>query len=271
MYAFAKSAGKWLKQNLRRKAVPVDPEQLRLATFNVWFDPFESQRRCNAVLSILESEAPDIVALEEVTAPFLEAVLRAPWVRAHYTSSRIKVSETDRYEVVMLSRLPVVRFTAHTLSSDMGRKLHALELRTKRGSLVVAGIHLESMKDRAPMRLKQIEECTSILNGCDCAIWMGDFNAAPGSAEDERILSTFRDAWMELSDAPGYTRDTTCNAMLAKVKDDRHQRIDRIFWRGDGYRPASIRLLGTTPLEGSAGQVFPSDHFGLVAELATSA
>jgi tyrosyl-DNA phosphodiesterase 2 len=270
MYAFAQRAGKWLKQNPRRKLAPIDLNQLRVATFNVWFDPFESQRRCDAVLSILETEAPDIIALEEVTPPFLGALLASPWVRAHYTSSRTRLL-AERYDVVMLSRLPVARFTAHTLTSEMGRKLHALEIRTTRGTLVVAGIHLESMKDRTPTRLTQIDECVPILTRAESAIWVGDFNAAPSSDEDERILCQFRDAWSELSDSPGYTRDTTRNAMLAKVKDDRHQRIDRVFWRGDHYRPARIRMLGTSALDGSAGQIFPSDHFGLIAELECSA
>jgi tyrosyl-DNA phosphodiesterase 2 len=268
MYAFSKSAGKWLKQNPRRRLAPIALDQLRVATFNVWFDPFESQRRCQAVLSLLEAEAPDVIALEEVTPAFLATVLATPWVRAHYASSCIRLPENERYWVVMLSRLPVARFTAHTLTSDMGRRLHMLELRTTRGSLAVAGIHLESMRERTATRLRQIDECIPILSQADCAIWVGDFNAAPSSDEDERILCAFRDAWSELSDAPGFTRDTTRNAMLAKVKDDRHQRIDRIFWRGDGFRPAHIRLLGTAPLEDCAGQVFPSDHFGLIAELA---
>lgn len=266
MYAFTRRAGKWLKQHPRRKVAPIDLDQLRVATFNVWFDPFENQRRCRAVLSILEAEAPDIIALEEVTSPFLGALLSSTWVRAHYTCSRVRLLDAERYDVVMLSRLPVARFTAHALTSDMGRKLHALEIQTTRGTLAVAGIHLESMKDRTPTRLRQIDECIPILSRADCAVWLGDFNAAPTSDEDERIRCQFRDCWAELSDAPGYTRDTTRNAMLAKVKDDRHQRIDRIFFRGDGYRPARIRMLGTTPLD-SAGQIFPSDHFGLIAEL----
>jgi endonuclease/exonuclease/phosphatase family metal-dependent hydrolase len=271
MYAFTRRAGKWLKQHPRRKLAPIDLTQLRVATFNVWFDRFESQRRCDAVLSILEGEAPDVIALEEVTPPFLDALLASPWVRAHYASSCTRLVDADRYDVVMLSRLPVARFTAHPLTSDMRRKLHAVEIRTTRGTLVVAGIHLESMRDRTPTRLQQIDECIPILSRAECAIWLGDFNAAPSSDEDERIGSAFRDAWAELSDAPGYTRDTTRNAMLAKVKDDRHQRIDRIFWRGDAYRPAQIRMLGTAPLDGSAGQIFPSDHFGLIAELQCSA
>lgn len=267
MYAFSKSAGKWLRQSPRRKPAPIELAALRVATFNVWFDRFEQQRRCSAVLAILRDEAPDIIALEEVTPSFLTALLAESWVRAHYATSRVKLLESVRYEVVMLSRLPVARFTAHTLTSDMDRKLHALTIPTTRGSLLVAGIHMESMKDRTPTRLTQIDECIPILSRADCALWLGDFNAAPSSEEDTRICGAFRDLWHELNDAPGYTRDTTQNAMLAKVKDDRHQRIDRVFLRGEGYQPTRIRMLGTAPLPGTDGQVFPSDHFGLIAEL----
>jgi tyrosyl-DNA phosphodiesterase 2 len=266
MYAFSKSAGKWLRQSKRRKPAPVDLPTLRVCTFNVWFDPFESERRCAAVLDILSETRPDVIALQEVTPRFLSSLLSTAWVRDAYAVSRSKLIDA-RYDVVMLSKLPVRHFVAHQISSDMGRKLHALTIQTTRGSLLIAGIHMESMRERTPTRLKQIEECTPILSGADCSVWLGDFNAAPRSEEDEAIRCAFRDVWAELSEAPGYTRDTSKNAMLAKVKADRHQRIDRVFLRGDGYQPISVRMLGTAPLPDTDGQVFPSDHFGLIAEL----
>lgn len=265
MYAFSNSAGKWLRQRKRRQLAPIDLSALRVCTYNVWFDPFESAKRCSAVLAILAEAAPDVIALQEVTPSFLNALLLEPWVRSAYAVSRSKLIDA-RYDVVMMSKLPVRHFICHELSTDMGRKLHALTFATTRGSLVVAGVHMESMKERTPTRLKQIDECTPILSRADCAIWLGDFNAAPSSEEDKAIRRAFRDIWEELSEAPGYTRDTSRNAMLAKVKADRHQRIDRVFLHGDGFQPSSVRMLGTAPLPGSDGQVFPSDHFGLLAE-----
>ncbi|HVZ32064.1 MAG TPA: endonuclease/exonuclease/phosphatase family protein [Polyangiaceae bacterium] len=243
---------------------------MRVATFNVWFDPFENEMRCRAVLDILERESPDVIALEEVTQPFLEALLETSWIRSHYAVSRLWLDPTVRYDVVMLSRLPA-RFTAHALTSQMGRMLHTLELETTEGCIAVAGVHLESMKEMTPVRLTQIDECLPVLCRAPTAIWIGDFNAAPDSQEDARIRAAFRDAWAELLADPGYTRDTTHNAMLARIKEDRHQRIDRIFLKSDHFRPLSIRMLGTEPIEGTAGRVFPSDHFGLVAELARCA
>jgi endonuclease/exonuclease/phosphatase family metal-dependent hydrolase len=277
MYAFSKSAGKWLKQSPRRIPQPADLSGLRVVTYNVWFDRFEWERRCSAVLDILRDQAPDVIALQEVTPYFLQRLLAEPWLRDSYSSSRSKLLDA-RYDVVMLTRLPVRRFVSHELTTDMGRRLHALEIPTTRGRLVVGGVHLESMRDRTPTRLVQIDECIPILDRADFSIWLGDFNSAPSSEEDERIRPAFRDAWDDVvslargparvdDGAAGYTRDSTRNAMLAKVKADRHQRIDRILWRGQGFQPTRIELLGTRPLAGSEGQVFPSDHFGLVAEL----
>ena len=265
MYEFGEAAGKWIEARPRRR--PIDIASLRVATFNVWFDAYENVMRREAVLTILEREDPDIIALEEVTQPFLDALLESPWIREHYAVSRLTLDPTQRYDVVMLSRLPVLRFRAHTLTSEMGRKLHAVELKTTSGTVTVAGIHLESMREMTPTRLTQIDECLPLLCRASTAIWLGDFNAAPASEEDQRIRQAFLDAWDALVEEPGYTRDTTQNAMLAKVKDDRHQRIDRIFVKSDTFAPRSIRMLGTQPIEGTEGQVFPSDHFGLVAEL----
>lgn len=265
MYEYQDDSGTWCEAET--EAAPIALHSLRVATFNVWFDSYEQAVRRRAVLDILESESPDIIALEEVTPSFLDGLLSEPWVRAHYAISRVWLDPTVRYDVVMLSKLPVKRFTAHTLTSRMGRMLHTIELVTTEGTVAVGGIHLESMREMTPTRLTQIDECVPLLCSAETAIWLGDFNAAPASAEDERIRVAFRDAWDELVSEPGYTRDTTQNAMLAKVKDDRHQRIDRIFVKSRAFAPKSIRMLGTEPIPGTAGQVFPSDHFGLVADL----
>lgn len=264
MYEYSEGAGAWVEA---RPAGPIRLHSLRVATFNVWFDSYEHELRRHAVLEILERECPDVIALEEVTQPFLDALLATPWTRQHYAVSRTELDFTTRYDVVMLSRLPVARFTAHTLTSRMGRMLHTIELHTTDGVVTVGAIHLESMREMTPTRLAQIDECVPLLCRSPTAVWIGDFNAPPSSEEDQRIRARFRDTWDELLLEPGYTRDTTANAMLAKIKDDRHQRIDRIFLKSEDFAPQSIRMLGTEPIAGTEGQVFPSDHFGLVAEL----
>ena len=265
MFAFSARSNAWVPRFRGARAL-LELEQLRVATYNVWFDPFENERRRRAIFEILEAEHVDVIALQEVTAPFLSALLSCPWVRAEYEISRIRFDASLRYDVVMLSRLPVLDFTAHPLTSTMGRKLHALRLEAQCGELTIAGVHLESMQNMTPARLVQIRECSAVLAASPTSVWMGDFNAAPESSEDEALLAQFRDLWPLLSSEPGYTRDTTRNAMLAQVKDDRHQRIDRVLTRGNTLTPVAIRLLGTEALPDSGELVFPSDHFGLVAD-----
>jgi poly(A) polymerase len=265
MLAFSQSTGRWLSVP-RQANGPLTIQRLRVATYNVWFDPFEFARRCAAVLAILAEQSADVIALEEVTQPFLDVLLQESWVRSGYAISRDRVDPALRYDVIMLSRLPA-RFSAHALTSIMGRRMHTLEIDTTEGLLAIAGIHLESMREMTPTRLTQIAECLPLLRRAHSAIWLGDFNAAPETEEDACIRAHFDDAWSCLKDGPGYTRDTSQNTMLARIKDDRHQRIDRIFLKSDCLVPEDIRMLGTSPLEGTAGEVFPSDHFGLVAEL----
>jgi endonuclease/exonuclease/phosphatase family metal-dependent hydrolase len=266
MFAYSHGTGRWGAAP-RQADPPLTLERLRVVTYNVWFDPFEAQRRCAALLEILAGQDADVIALEEVTQPFLDNLLAARWVRDAYLISQSHVDPTLRYDVVMLSRVPA-RFRAHALTSIMGRRLHTLDIDTAEGELTIAGIHLESMREMTSTRLIQIQECLPTLGRAASSVWLGDFNAAPDSAEDARIRAHFVDVWPALQDGPGYTRDTSRNAMLARIKDDRHQRIDRVFLRSSHLVPADIRLLGTSPLEGTDGQVFASDHFGLVAELA---
>jgi hypothetical protein len=47
-------------------------------------------------------------------------------------------------------------------------------------------------------------------------------------------------------------------------------RFDRILLGGSGqdWQPVSIRLIGTAPIDPERSDLFPSDHFGLTAELA---
>ncbi|KAJ4456933.1 putative Endonuclease/exonuclease/phosphatase domain protein [Paratrimastix pyriformis] len=86
---------------------------LRVATWNVLMPLYErniyTEHRTAAALRILKSLDADLIALQEVTAPFLEALLAAPWVRRDYycTEGRPAGPTIDPYGQVLLSRLPL--------------------------------------------------------------------------------------------------------------------------------------------------------------------
>jgi endonuclease/exonuclease/phosphatase family metal-dependent hydrolase len=104
------------------------------------------------------------------------------------------------------------------------------------------------------------------------AVLTGDFNFCSSSlAENANLDPGFVDLWPALrGGAPGYTEDTGVNTMLAnKDGGDKTVRYDRILLRSAGgvWKPRSIELLGTSPIAPASPDVFPSDHFGLVAEI----
>jgi endonuclease/exonuclease/phosphatase family metal-dependent hydrolase len=259
MFAFNAGASRWQREPAARAPIDLD-EPLEVLTYNVLFSEVEAAARRAAVIDILAAANADIVALQEVTPEFLAGLLAAEHVRETYAVST--TSLTQAYDVVMLSALPA---TCHTLplASSMGRKLHSLRLTTARGALAVAGTHLESSADQRAARLIQIDSALEQLREYPTAIVMGDLNFEPRTPEHERFAAhCYIDAWETLEPAAdGHTRDKARNALAARIATT-SGRIDHVYVRSVGWRPASVCLVGTTAIY-DGGLTFPSDHFGL--------
>ena len=103
-------------------------------------------------------------------------------------------------------------------------------------------------------------------------ILMGDFNALEDSDEIAIIRAAgFRDACAQAGQAPGYTWDGTVNANIQLQKrtfpedfwlEPKQQRIDYIFFRGSGLEVETCEVV----LDSPRGGLYPSDHFGVMAE-----
>lgn len=74
------------------------------------------------------------------------------------------------------------------------------------------------------------------------------------------------DVWYALRPAdPGYTYDKERNTNV-RTKKNLRVRLDRILLSNpDNIAPTSIRMVGTQPIK-PGSQLYPSDHFGLLAE-----
>lgn len=268
MFTFT-HAGRW-EPALPSKG-PTTIESLKVVSYNVWFDAYELTKRRRALLDLLEEEDADVVVLAEVTKEFLDGLLAHPFVREQYTVSTLTLDNPVGYDVVMLSALAPTRSWRRPLESTYGRRLWGMELETDRGSLVVAGAHLESGKGPASeaTRVIQCAKVVETLAPASHAIFAGDMNFEPGSHEDERLRSHgYVDAWSSVhSGSDGFTRDTTVNGMAERTGSFQQRRIDHVYVRSPSYAARAIRLLGTEPLADSPG-VWPSDHFGLCCVVA---
>jgi len=241
------------------------PREVRVATWNAWFGPFQFVRRAHALLAELERKAPDVIALQEVTPELLAIVQEAPWVRAAY---RISHAAVEGYDVLLLSRLAVKGLAAVELPTMMGRRLVVAELAC---GLAVGTVHLESLRDRASWRATQLKIILPWLaKTYEDAVVVGDMNFdAADEIEQAALDPAFVDVWPALhpGDA-GYTIDSDTNAMRLRASGvGAHARLDRVFVRSSRWRPTAIERLGTEAIDGAG--TFASDHFGLLATLGT--
>lgn len=63
--------------------------ELRVLTWNIWFDQKYQRERTGSLLQTIEKENPDILCLQEVTPKVLQTICEHPWVRKHcYVSVR---------------------------------------------------------------------------------------------------------------------------------------------------------------------------------------
>ena len=245
---------------------PVEPDkpgELRVLTWNVWFGDHMFEERTAALVAELDRRRPDVIALQEVTPALLEHLAAEPWVRSRYQLSDVEMWQ--RYDIVMLSRLPVREVNVLELPTQMGRRLLCLELAC---GLAVASVHLESMKESIDARVSQLLGIQPYLRrlGAD-SVLVGDMNFQPEDPrETAAIEPAFVDVWSALRpDDPGFTADSEANAMRYMLKPRLSQkRIDRVFVRG-GWRATAIELVGTSAIDDEA--TFTSDHFGLEVAL----
>jgi len=246
---------------------------LRLMTYNLWFDEYRWEERIAAALGLIERLRPDIVGLQEVTPAYLERILTQDWIRRRYQVSDSTAETLRPHGVLLLSRIPMNGLVLCRLPSQKDRKLLVAELETSCGTLFLGTVHLESSPESTPIRLEQLDRILPGLNGARHAVLMGDFNFDPADqTEQSRIAQRYTDLWPALrGDEPGYTADSELNAMRFLHKQfHKRVRFDRILLRSSpaAWRPVSIDLLGTEPVETDQPEVFPSDHFGLIGVIA---
>lgn len=242
------------------------PRSLTLLTWNVWFGRHEQTARGQALLDEISWRAPDVIALQEVTAPLLSQLCAHPEIRRSYQLSDVAGTTFERYGVVLLSRVPLVSLGLLPLPSEMGRRLLVGVLP---GGLAVGTVHLESTAACAAQRAQQLRLIQPALAsfGADYVL-MGDLNFSPDAAlENDALDPELTDTWARLHPRdPGFTVDSQRNLMRRRFDPDPvGRRIDRVLLRGQAWRPQGVSLTGTDAIDHR--DTFVSDHFGLEAAL----
>jgi len=263
----------------------------RVATLNIWnrFGPWE--RRLGAIRSGVAALAPDLVGLQEVVrldagegdgldqAAAIAEGLGYSWAYGRARDERY-------YGNAVLSRWPIARSHVYELprgGTDERRTLLFAEIESPFGAIPFFVTHLNWKFDDGHVRAAQIFELVLRVgslakDGAFPAVVVGDFNAEPdadeirfmrgltslGGAGSGRVY--FQDAFAVAGDgSPGFTYARS-NPFAAPLREP-DRRIDYVFVRGrdDRFRgePLDARVCFDEAVDGT----FPSDHFGVVANL----
>ncbi len=259
--------------------------RLRVMTWNLWWQFGPWQDRAAAILATLKEVDADIIALQEVwddgDRNFAKQL--AGDLGYHYVYvPGAKMNDIEMGNAI-LSRWPIVNHDMTPLygEPDIQENRVAIygEIDGPRGKIPVFCTHLNWQFHHSHIRQKQIADLFGFINSKRPwkfpPILCGDFNADPVSEEIRMITGqtscpggnlVFHDAWRFINHAKsGFTWDNVNPYVCDSYEPDR--RIDYIFTgfamgRGAGHLQ-ECEIVGNSPVNG----IWPSDHFGLVAEL----
>lgn len=258
----------------------------RAATLNIWgrFGPWED--RVVAIREGLRSLAPDVIGLQEVLRyeGFDQAALVGEALGYHAAWGKASDNYGFPLGNAVLSRWPVLRTEVIPLpngDSDEHRSVLFCELDAPFGALPFFCTHLNWKFHHGHVRQAQVKvvaEAVARLAPVGATfppVVVGDFNADPDADEIRfmRGLTGLGGACVYFADAFAVAGDGTLGATFSKrnpfaeVQREPERRIDYVFVRGPDKslrgEPRDARVCFDEPHRG----VFPSDHFGVVADI----
>ena len=240
---------------------------VRLLTYNVLADDDLKAQRVPRLMELIEKSDADVIALQEVAPWFVRELATQAWV------GKYQVPVKDNALVcpgglLVLSKSPVEVVAMGRLPGGQGRTFLVVRTQVRGRPFAVATCHLESPLEAGATRASQLDVFFRQL-GCADAIMLGDFNFGDGEAESKRIPGAFQDAWLATNAGEnGFTWDIERSPMARKgsFPGEASRRLDRILVKSRFLKPQKTEILGSAPVD-KPGEVFPSDHFGLLASL----
>lgn len=256
---------------------------MRVATLNIWGYNGPWRDRLALIRAELERVRPDLLALQEVNTR--DGVCQAEEIAdglgyAVAFGPALQREDGSSYGNALLSRVPILAQRVHQLPvlDVEPRALLSAVVQTEHGTLPVFVTHLDWELDRGYARLAQVRHIVATIEHAGAGLpplLMGDFNAEPDSDEIrylrglavvEGTSAHFADAWTQAGDGTAGTTFDRRND-YARAAREPSRRLDYIFTRGE---PLRAELAFATPTEIDGVTVWPSDHFGLVADLSLS-
>lgn len=260
-------------------------DRLRIVTINIWNRQGPWDRRLALLRAGLRALDPDIIGLQEVLAyPGLGDQATEIGVLPHQAYGKAMTVADGPMTMgnALLSRWPIVDSAVLPLACERGeesRSLLCARVETPRGVLPVYVTHLTwqfHMGHEREVQVREIDRAVQDRRGPDDlpALLLGDFNAEPESDEIRflRGLSSLRGRSTYWGDCFGIRGEGAGHTFtqvndFARALREPPRRIDYVFSRGPDRalrgEPLAARVVLDQPEDGA----WPSDHFGVYAEV----
>jgi endonuclease/exonuclease/phosphatase family metal-dependent hydrolase len=259
---------------------------VKIATINILYKLEEWEQRRTLLVDGLKGQQADLIALQEVKLPedtsaFLASELNMPYVYlVPFQSSSYK--KTNSIGIAILSRYPFIIQGMVDLQSQ-GRRMQYVQVEVDGQPLVLCNGHYYWYPGSHQERVKQIELLLNWKNTLPVdmpIVAVGDFNGTPETSAIMLMKQHFTSAYYAYhNQEPEYT----CPTLLARrdwKKVLSQAVLDLIFnqtlkpWRGtldyifinEKLRVINCFLILNQPALGDP-TLYPSDHFGIAAEL----
>lgn len=264
-------------------------ERVRVMTLNIWNDEGPWPQRARLIREGIDKLDPDLIGFQEVLrgegADLLDDLLDGTSYQTAFGKALTTGEHGEgEYGNAVASRWEIEDTELHslpTLGEVENRVLLAARIRSPFGEFWFSTTHLTWELGNGHIRERQVQSIAKSLGpksagGAFPLILVGDFNAVPESTEIRFLKGLhalngksayFRDAWAVAGDdGLGLTWNRRNPYLPRWLAPDR--RIDYIFLgapRKEGVGEIlNCRLVLDVPHEG----VWPSDHFGVYAEIA---
>jgi endonuclease/exonuclease/phosphatase family metal-dependent hydrolase len=265
---------------------------IRILTWNLWGRNGPWEARQTAIAAVLAAEAPDVVCLQEawvVPDGPSQAALLAEDLGYHHVDADQHRRQRSAPTIgnAVLARWPIERSETMWLPRLSGglpyRTLLRAEVSAPVGTVAVHSTHFDWQYDASGARVLQAEAVARFVaahRGDPTVehppILAGDLNAVP-DADEIRLLTgrrpvpapglVFQDAW-ELAGDGGRGITWTRGNPYCNDAAWPERRLDYVLVGWPRPRPLGnpvvCRVVGDSPV----GGVQPSDHYGVVVDLA---
>lgn len=272
-----------------------DVSTLRTVTWNVQFDRHSGERtplgrdgidwctttRYVALAKVLAKTEADVIAMQEVEAPWCAYLMQQPWVRQHYRLSCLDIGHAiSPWGVLMLVKkhLPLLSFSHANVAAFTGHTSAMPEVTVRLGAdmppLTIGSMHLLAPYSENNVRKRETQlanlvkrlQALAADTHAPSSIVMGDFNDTPKMFFRLPSALAYRDAWEELHPdaarlgaapyasvtsaeeraARGYTIDGISNPYAGHIiEPEFYGRADRVLFAAKHVQPIHAELIGT--------------------------